>query len=93
MILEEFTGFVHGIRDNIVYFSITTKDGKETFDCEYPLEKFTEAGIRENRKFKCRTVEKNGKVDIELEKIPDKILTKEEEQKIWDEIDKILDGY
>jgi hypothetical protein len=48
-------------------------------------------GIREKRRFKCWTVEQDdGSVKIEMEAIPDKVLTEEEEKAIDRKIEEML---
>jgi len=85
-ILEEFNGFLEQIRDGIAYFSLKKDD--ETLWCNCEAEKLTKYGVKERRRFICRTVEIGDEVDIQIEAIPDKVLTPED----YARIDKMLEG-
>ena len=79
-ILEEFNGFLDQIRDGIAHF--TLKKGDETFWCECEADKLTKHGVKESRRFICRTIEIGDEVDIQIEAIPDKELTPEDYARI-----------
>jgi hypothetical protein len=99
--LETFEGFVDGIRNGIAYFTLRSKPvlvcpeiGYETGDilwCECEASKLLDLGIKEKRKFKCWTVEQDdGSVTIEMEAIPDKVITEERWKEICRDIDERL---
>lgn len=69
-ILEEFEGFVDKFDGNLAHITLKTKDG-EIIWAEYPTSILLTKGIREHRRFKCSTVEVEGKVELKFEAIPD----------------------
>jgi hypothetical protein len=75
-ILEKFEGFLDKIIGNIGY--VTLKTGNETLWIEIPVSELQRNGIKERRNFYCCTVKENSEIRLELQSIPDKILSPEE---------------
>jgi hypothetical protein len=69
-VLEEFTGFVERTEAGVAYVTLTAPTG-ETLWGEYPAAKLEAKGIRERRRFICRTVSVGDCVGIELTAVPD----------------------
>jgi len=87
-ILEEFEGFVDRFDGEIAH--VTLKMDEEIFIGEYSTKELKEKGIKEHRRFKCWTVEKENKVVLKFESIPDKIITEDREKEINEFIDKSI---
>ena len=88
-ILEEFAGFVDHIDGETAFVSLQSQSGAE-LSGKYSAQELAEFGIQEHRRFKCRTVEIDGKVEVQFEAIPDIELTLAEEQSIDREIDELV---
>jgi hypothetical protein len=91
MVLETFQGFVDLIRDGIGYVTLTPETGDKLI-AEIPVTELEKYGIKERRRFILRTIDIAGEVSIELEAIPDRIITAEEERDIDIKVRKAL-GY
>lgn len=88
-ILEEFNGFVDGIRGGIAFVTLKNNAG-EILEGEYPSDKLAEKGIRERRRFKLRTVQTGtDEVEVEFESIPDKKISEQRLKEIEEMIAKI----
>lgn len=76
-VLEEFNCFLDKVDGSTAYFTMTAANG-DVLWAEYPADKLMAMGVRERRRFKCRTIEnEQGWTRIEFETIPDKELTEE----------------
>lgn len=80
-ILEEFEGILEKIDGDTAYVTLKAPDGEILWG-EYPAEEMQKLGIRERRRFKCRTVDYGEFVKIEMEPVPDKVLTEERMREI-----------
>lgn len=89
-ILETFQCFVDKFDGDIAYVTLTPEKGDKLIG-EIPVATLEEFGIKENRRFICRTVEvEKHLIRIEYEAIPDRVLTEEEERKLNDKICKAI---
>lgn len=70
VVLEELTGFVDQIRGDVALVTLTSKAG-DTLYGEYPAKELDALGIREHRRFLCRTIDESPLLRLELEPIPD----------------------
>ena len=86
VVLESFEGFVDEIRGDTAYVTLKSEFGDSLFG-EYSAVELAAKGIREGRRFNCRTIESGGKVRVEFMPIPDRILSAAEEEAICQEID------
>ncbi len=91
IVLEKLQGFVDKIDFETAYVTFTTEDGEELLG-EYPANELKEKGIRENRRFFCKTVEVNGKIHVRVEAIPDIEVLSDEQETIKSRIEKLLEG-
>lgn len=80
-ILEEFEGFVDKIDGDVAHVTLTALSGEKLYG-EYPVAELNAHGIRERRRFKCRTVEVGTSVEFVIEPIPDRELSEERERQI-----------
>lgn len=80
-ILEEFVGVVDQIDGTVAYVTLTANTG-EKLSGEYPSEELESRGIREHRRFRCRTLEIGTRVEFELEPIPDCEVSEQRERAI-----------
>ena len=89
-ILEEFDGIVDLMDDCFSEVTLISKD-KEKFWATIPSEKLRSKGILNHRRFILRTIQfEDGKVDYELERIPDREINEEE---ISAKIDELLGDF
>jgi len=88
--LENFEGFVDQMRDGIAYVTLKSVEHGDMMYGTYPAAELLAKGIRERRRFKCSTIEAGTAVEIQLEAIPDRVLTPEEEKAIYERIDSVL---
>lgn len=89
-VLEEFDGVVDCIDGDVAYVTLTVKETGETLLGEYSAAKLAELGIRERRRFKCKTVDRENHIEIEMEPIPDREISQEEERVIGEKILELL---
>lgn len=80
-VLETFKGFVERIDGDLAYITLTAQSG-EVFWCEYSAKELAKVGIRERRSFICQIIKVDDKVDVDLQAIPDRIISPEEEETI-----------
>lgn len=88
-VLEQFEGFVEQIDDDIAHVTLTSQCG-DTLYGEYPARDLLALGIRERRRFRCVTVDEEGKVRVELTAIPDQDVSAAEEDAIRRELEERL---
>ena len=90
-VLEQFTGFVDHVDGETAFVTLTSNTGEELLG-EYPAAELACLGIHERRRFICKTLTTNGKVEVQFQAIPDRELTAEEEASIDREIDELMAG-
>lgn len=88
-IIEELEGFVDHIDDETAYVTLTSSDGEVLYG-EYPAQDLLAQGIHEHRRFKCRTIDLGQTVKIELEAVPDRVVSQVREKEMADELNKLL---
>ena len=90
-VLEEFTGVLERIDGDVAHVTLTSKTTGEILWGEYPATELADLGIREGRRFQLRTVQVDIRtIRIEMEAIPDKEISPERKQEIYEEIDRLL---
>jgi hypothetical protein len=89
VLLESFEGFVDQIDGGTAYVTLKSEHG-DTLHGVYPAAKLAELGIKERRRFTCRTIERGGRVEVDLTAIPEMDVTPEDQQAIADRITKIF---
>jgi hypothetical protein len=77
-VLEELEGFVDQIEGSIAYVRLKSQHGDELYG-EYPAADLLAQGIKERRRFRCVTIQRNGDVHVTLEAIPEQISDAAEE--------------
>lgn len=85
-ILEEFSGFVDKIDEDIAY--VTLKNNNETLYGELDINEFE---VRERRRFSFKAIQDNDNIIIEIKDIPDNELTQERIDEIESEIESLGD--
>lgn len=88
-VLEEFEGFVDQFDGEVAYVTLKTPSG-ETFYGQYPTAELMARGIRERRRFVCKTVEAGSQVTIDLEAIPDLEVSEDRERVIEEKLRELL---
>jgi hypothetical protein len=88
-VLETFEGFVDQIVGDVAHVTLTSEYG-DTLYGEYLAADLACKGIEERSRFKVVTVEVNGTVRVDIEPIPDRELTADEERAIQEEIEQQL---
>ena len=71
MLIEEFDGKVTWVDGPTAHVTLTEKKTGDVLCGEYSAEKLASLGIRERRRFLCRTIFYGECVKIELEAVPD----------------------
>lgn len=90
-ILERFDGFVEKVEDGIAYVSLRSEHG-DTLYGSYSARSLEAKGIFERRRFRCVTVKNENGVNVELEAIADKDVSRERQLEIWKELQRTLDS-
>ncbi len=88
-ILESFEGFVTEVDGAIAYVTLESPDGEVLYG-QYQASELFARGIRERRRFRCRTVKTATGVRVELEALPEEEISERLEQEIWDRIARSL---
>ncbi len=94
-VLETFSGIVDDIENGIAFVTLTSLDGDELTG-QYSEAGLVELGIKNHRRFICRTVENDGVVEVQLEAIPDAAWTVEDDAELSEQLAEVfteeLDG-
>lgn len=88
-VLEEFDGVLDKLVGDVAHVTLTTKTGEKFFG-EYPASALLREGVRENRRFKCWTIEHGVNFEFRVEAVPDNELTQAREEEISRMLDKAL---
>ncbi len=91
-VLEVLDGFVDQISEGVAYVTLKSQFG-DVLHGEYPASELNRRGILEGRGFRCMTIEANGKVSANIEAIPERKLTPQEQLALFDEADKRLGDF
>lgn len=89
-IIEEFDGFVESIDNDVAYITLTK--GDEVSCGQYDANKLIEYGVRERRRFICRTVSCGNNIDIEFEPINDVVVSDAELEEINQRVLSLCEG-
>ena len=91
-VLEVLDGFVDQISEGVAYVTLKSQFG-DVLHGEYPASELNRRGIQEGRGFRCITIESNGIVSANIEAIPERKLTPQEQLALFDEADKRLGDF
>lgn len=91
-VLEVLDGFVDQISEGVAYVTLKSQFG-DVLHGEYPASELNRRGIQEGRGFRCITIESHGIVSANIEAIPERKLTPQEQLALFDEADKRLGDF
>ncbi len=81
--LESFIGVLERVDGGTAHVTLTSEATGEVLWGEYPAAEMARLGVREGRRFRCRTVEVDtATVRIEIEPIPDVEISPERDREI-----------
>lgn len=90
-VLEELTGWVDQITDDIAYVRLHSKSGGDVLYGEYPADKLLAKGIGEGKRFRCRTLKKGNSVVVEIEPMQSRQVSDEEIRQLSQHVDSLFE--
>ena len=89
--IERFEGFVDHFNGDTAWVTLASPDGME-FEGKFPVAEFVALGIREHRRFTCRTLSVYGEIKVVVEPIADLPISPEEMSELDQALEELTSG-